>query len=108
MQCQTIRFHEHHKHYSKRKWYDINYAGNLGFASKINQRQQKEGSMLDDGNDSRKDDKNKATSQESMKWLIGKLIDVTITLALERFLQFIGGQNLPVMEHLNAAINTLI
>ncbi|KAJ8741510.1 hypothetical protein ACK399_18575 [Aeromonas veronii] len=64
--------------------------------------------MLDDGNDSRKDDKNKATSQKSMKWLIGKLIDVTITFALEQFLQSIGGQNLAVMEHLNAAINMLI
>ncbi|HDZ8828524.1 hypothetical protein [Aeromonas hydrophila] len=64
--------------------------------------------MLDDGTDSRKDDKNKATSQKSMKWLYDKLIDVVITFALEQFLQYLGGQNLPVMEHLNAATNMLI
>lgn len=64
--------------------------------------------MLDDGTDSRKDDKNKATSQKSMKWLYGKLIDVVITFALEQFLQYLGGQNLAVMEHLNTAAYMLI
>lgn len=64
--------------------------------------------MLDDGTDSRKDDKNKATSQNSMKWLFDKLIDVIITFALEQSLQYLGYQNWPVLEHLNAATNMLI
>lgn len=64
--------------------------------------------MLDNGNDSRKDDKNKATSQKSMKWLYGKLIDVTITFALEQFLQHLGYQNWPVLEHLNAFTSLLV
>ncbi|BDC80833.1 TPA: hypothetical protein I8220_001497 [Aeromonas hydrophila] len=55
--------------------------------------------MLDDGNDSRKDDKNKATSQKSMKWLIGKLIEVGLTIAIEAILKFLWVHMLPGAEH---------
>ncbi|WP_420939128.1 hypothetical protein [Aeromonas veronii] len=56
--------------------------------------------MLDDGNDSRKDDKNKATSQKSMKWLIGKSIEIGLTIAFEAILKFLWVQMLPGVEHI--------
>lgn len=56
--------------------------------------------MLDDGNDSRKDDKNKATSQKSMKWLIGKAIEIGLTITFEAILKFLWVQMLAGVEHI--------
>ncbi|WP_339385747.1 hypothetical protein [Aeromonas sp. MR7] len=56
--------------------------------------------MLDDGTDSRKDDKKKATSHQNMKWLLGKLIDVSLTLAFEQILLHLWVHMLPGLEHI--------
>lgn len=56
--------------------------------------------MLDDDTASRKNDKKKATSYRYMKWLLGKLIDVLLTLAFEQTLTHLWVHMLGGLEHI--------
>ncbi|MFQ2157563.1 hypothetical protein ACK33E_14110 [Aeromonas hydrophila] len=63
--------------------------------------------MLDDDTESRKNDKKKATSHRYMKWLLGKLIDVLLTLALEQTLTYLCVHTLASLEHIDM-VKTII
>lgn len=59
--------------------------------------------MLNDGKDSRKDDKKKTTSRRRMKWLLDKLIEIPLVVTLEVMLQHLWAQMLGGAEPIEIA-----